>query len=198
LEKRPEAEREWLLAWVGARVLPHEAAVRNWLVRFLSDPADVDDVIQEAYCRIWAAKSLEMVGNARAYFFQTARNIVIDNIRRSKVVKIESVAEIEEAMVEVDEVTPEQVLSARAELRRVQRLMELLPPRCRQIFAMRKIEGLSQREIAEKMNVTEHIVENEIGRGLRLILQAIETMDNGAAPQAVTRSGWRRGRSQNR
>jgi RNA polymerase sigma-70 factor (ECF subfamily) len=193
-------DREWLLAWVGSRLLPHEGAVRSWLKRFLTDQADIDDVIQEAYCRIWSAKSLEFVANSRAYFFQTARNIVIDNIRRAKVVKIETVAEIDEGLVEADDITPEQVFGARAELQRVQRLMDQLPPRCRAIFAMRKIEGLSQREIATRLNVTEHVVENEIGRGLRLIVQAIEQMDSGALSRskagAASRNGWARGRVQ--
>ncbi len=93
------------------------------------------------------------------------------------------------------------------ELARVQRLIAALPERCRRIFEMRKIEGLPQREIARRMGVSEHVVENESVRGLRAILAALaegeghqtaveeveQTWSNAKAPLTSRRKpsdGW--------
>jgi DNA-directed RNA polymerase specialized sigma24 family protein len=46
--------RKEIIAWVGSHVLPHEAAVRAWLRRWMGWNQDVDDVLQEAYCRLAA------------------------------------------------------------------------------------------------------------------------------------------------
>ena len=56
-------------------------------------------------------------------------------------------------------------------------LIAALPDRCRRIFELRKIEGVSQREIARRLGVSEHVVENESVRGLRAILAAMTEQD---------------------
>jgi RNA polymerase sigma-70 factor (ECF subfamily) len=65
------------------------------------------------------------------------------------------------------------VVASRRELGRVQQLIEELPERCRQIFTLRRIHGLSQRETAMRLGVSENVVEMQSARGLRLILRAL-------------------------
>lgn len=161
-----------MMDWVGSEVLPHEADVRAWLRRSL-DPGDLEDVIQEAYCRISALDSVDHIRSGRAYLFTTARALVLERLRRAKIVSIETVTEIETLAVHYDEPSPEQVASGRRELARVRRLIAGLPDRCRRIFELRKIEGWSQRAVAEELGVPEYTVENDVARGLRLILKAI-------------------------
>ena len=76
--------RKEIIAWVGSHVLPHEAAVRAWLKRWTGRDQDIDDVIQEAYCHPAVMEDVTHVGNGRAYLFQTTRNIVLEQVRRSK------------------------------------------------------------------------------------------------------------------
>lgn len=189
-----DEERQKLLSWIGARVLPHEPEVRAWLKRALHSGADVDDVIQEAYCRMWSMTNLDAITSPRAYFFKVVRNVVIDEFRKARIVRIEAVAELEDLRAASDEATPETVASARAELRRVKKLIDALPTRCRQVFEMRKIEGLSQKEIAARLGISENIVENEASRGLKIILKAIEEGDGeGRSLRPPHKYGPRRG-----
>jgi hypothetical protein len=58
----PQTRKE-IFAWVGSHVLPHEGDVRKWLRRFVLDSADIDDVIQESYCRIAALESVAHIEN---------------------------------------------------------------------------------------------------------------------------------------
>jgi len=173
VEGRVKQSRAEIVAFVGGQILPHEADVRAWLRRTGGPAADVDDIIQETYCRLAALETVTHIVSGRAYFFRTARNIAIERIRRARIVRIDCVTEIDALNVVDDEPSPERVVAGRRELLRVQRLIEGLPERCRQIFTLRRIHGLSQREVATRLGVTENVVETQSMRGLRLILRAL-------------------------
>ena len=175
--------RREIVAWVGAQFLPHEADVRRWLGRAGSPPDVIDDVVQEAYCRLAALSSVDHIVNGRAYFFQTTRNILIEKVRRARVVRIDSVTEIDALNVMDSEPSPERVVAGRRELRRVQGLIEGLPPRCRDIFKLRRVHGMPQREIARLLGVTENVVEMQAMRGLRLILRALSEGEGSENPE---------------
>ena len=175
------------MAWVGSEILPHEADVRAWLRRTLN-PEDLEDVIQETYCQIASLNDVGHIRSGRAYFFTAARSNVLMRLRRQRIVSVESVTEIDSLNIVGDEPSPERVAAGRRELARVRKLIEGLPDRCRRIFELRKIEGLSQRDVAQTLGISEHIVENDVGKGLKLILQAIA--DGEQTPeQAMTRTG---------
>ena len=172
-----------IIAWLGCHILPHEARLRAWL-RAAFKAIEVSDVVQEAYCRIAALGRVDHIDDPRRYLFHTARNVVLEQMRRDRVVNIETVsglAELERAMPE-DEVTPERVLAGRRTLERVEQLIADLPDRGRHIFRLRKIEGLSQREIAAQLGITETIVENELSRGLRRIIQSMTEEERAEMP----------------
>ncbi|WP_217983727.1 RNA polymerase sigma factor [Sphingopyxis sp. GW247-27LB] len=181
-------KRARIMAWVGREIMPHEADVRAWLLRTL-DPDDLEDVIQETYCQIAGLKDVSHIASGRAYFFTAARSIVLMRLRRARVVSMESVSEIENTGIAMDEPTPERVVAARRELERVQRLIEGLPDRCRRIFELRKVDGLSQREVAEQLGVTEFVIGNEVAKGMKLILQSIADGDRKTA-RAMARMGY--------
>lgn len=146
--------------------------MRAWLRASLRITNE-DDVIQEAYCRIFAQGGFDQVTSGRAWFFTVARNIVLKQMRRDRVVRIDAVAEIESLGIVDYEPSAERALSGRQELARVQRLIDELPERCRMIFQMRKIDALPQREIARRLGVSENVVEKEAARGLRLVLRGL-------------------------
>jgi RNA polymerase sigma factor (sigma-70 family) len=162
------------VAWVGSHVLPHEAAVRAWLKRWTGHAQDIDDVIQEAYSRLSELDSVSHIGSGRAYLFQTTRNIVLEQARRSKIVRIDNVADLGDLTI-VDE-TPslDRIVGGARELQRVERLIDQLPAKCRRVFVLRRIHGVSQREIAKDLGISESAVEKQAIRGLKLILRAME------------------------
>jgi RNA polymerase sigma-70 factor (ECF subfamily) len=137
---------EDVIEWVALHVLPHEAAVRRWLRGALRNPDDMDDIIQEAYCRIAELDTLQHIRNGRAYFFTTARSVLLQRLRRERVVKIEAVAEIDLLGVMDDAPSPERIVGARGELKRVLDVIAALPQAYRRPVELRRIHGLSQRK----------------------------------------------------
>ena len=180
--------------WFAANVLPHEADVRGWLRASLRID-NPDDVIQEAYARMYAHGGFDQIASGRAWFFSIARNIVLKQMRRDRVVRIEAVAEIDALGIVDYEPSAERAVSGRQELARVQRLIEALPERCRLVFLMRKVDGLPQREIAARLRISENIVEKEAARGLRLILQGLAREGESGRPSfGFLRRGLKSGR----
>jgi RNA polymerase sigma factor (sigma-70 family) len=185
-ESQSGESRNRIIAWVGSEILPHEKDLRNWLRRSGSGEHDVDDIVQESYCRLASLKSVAHIASGRAYLFRTARNVAIERIRRARTVRIDYVTEIDSLNIVDNEPSPEQIVGSRRELRRVQGLIEGLPGRCRDIFVLRRIQGLPQREVAHLLGVTENVVEMQTIRGLKLILAALtDSTDNNRPIEAA-------------
>jgi RNA polymerase sigma factor (sigma-70 family) len=179
-----------VMQWVVREVLVHEPALRSWL-RKVTDANDVEDIVQESYCRISNLDDISHIRNARAYLFTTAKMIVLGRVRRSRIVSIDVVADIESFNVADEASDPEQIAIEKDQLNFVTNIIGNLPSRCRNIFLLRKMEGLSQREVAQRLGIPEHTVENDVAKGLRLIQQAIaETEEQGkTSEERMTKHG---------
>jgi RNA polymerase sigma factor (sigma-70 family) len=166
--------------WLGRQVLPHEPALRAWLSRRRLVGLDVDDIIQETYSRLMTAESVQHVHDARSYTFQVAGSVAIDHLRRMKVVPISSVPDLEYLEVVSEEPSPERQVIDRDELHRLAGMIARLPARVREVFTLRRVYGLSQREVAEKLGISESTTEKHMARGFLLMLEQFRDGGNPA------------------
>lgn len=177
----PGMDHQARLLWFAREVLPHEGDVRRWLlgrIRGLTS-CEVEEVVQEAYARMWSA-DIDRIANGRAYLFVTARHIVGEHVRRSRIVSIELVADFESLNIVDDEIGAHRRLSGEQEVARLHTAIATLPPKCRQAFQLKKFEELSQREIAERMGISESTVEKHLAKALRLLTDMIKAPAAGA------------------
>jgi RNA polymerase sigma factor (sigma-70 family) len=165
--------RNEIIAWVGSNIVPHEADLRSRLRRMSVSEHEIGDIVQDAYVKISQLASIDHIRDGRAYLFQTARTVLLQKVRRERIVRIEALTEVEALGLQDDDPGPERRASARQELERVQSLISALPDRCREIFELRRIQGVPQREIARLMDLPEHTIEAQATRGLKLLLKAI-------------------------
>lgn len=154
-------------AWFATNILPHEPKLRAWLRKAGWSAEEVEDLVQESYARI-AALPLDKIDNPTAYLYRVARNIASDHLRRRRVVSIQNVADMSRLDTLDPSPDPEEQLSAYEDLMRLKAAIERLPARCRAVFLLRKIEGLSQAEICARLGLSENTVEKYIARGVRL------------------------------
>ena len=155
--------------WLGRHVLPHEPALRAWLRRRNLGGLEIDDVVQEAYARLIQAESVAHVHDAKSYAFQVAGSVVIDHLRRMKVVPIASVPGLDYLEVGSDEPSPERQVIDRDELTRLAEMIARLPGKIRDVFTLRRVQGLSQREVAARLNLAESTVEKHMARGFLIM-----------------------------
>lgn len=185
------------LRWVATHILPLEGEVRGWLRLHASslNPSDVDDLIQEAYARLWKAQFSE-VTHARAYLYTVVRNLLTEWARRARVVPMERMGEIEALRIISEEPGPERRISARQELERLLQIIATLPGQCRRAFQLRKFDGLSQREIANVMGITEKTVEKHLAKALVRINAVMRETQTHPGGQKFERSDRDSGRQQ--
>jgi RNA polymerase sigma factor (sigma-70 family) len=172
-----DGERDIIAAWVAREILPHESAVHGWLARRWRNIIDPDDVIQEAYCRISGLASVDHIDNPVGYFRRTVSAVVTDTLRRSGILNFISMTEIEWLNVMDSEPLVDRVLEASQELERVNSLLFELSDTCRRAIELRRVEGLSQREAAQRLGVSEDVIRNHLVRGVKKVLNALSEQD---------------------
>jgi len=138
--------------------------------RMLGDAAEAEDVAQEAMLRLWRMAPGWQPGAARVstWLYRVVANLCTDRLRKRRWVPLDAAPEPEdgapgvaERMIEADRAAAlEQALSA-------------LPDRQRQAVVLRHLEGLSNPEIAEVMEVGVEAVESLVARGKRGLVAAL-------------------------
>jgi RNA polymerase sigma factor (sigma-70 family) len=159
--------------WFIHEVIAHEAALMRYLVRVWPNRSEIHDLRQEVYIRVFEAAARDRPYAPKSFLFTTARHLIADRVRRERVVFIEARGDLESLNVLVDQISPERRASARQELGRLARAFDRLPPRCREVMWMRKVDDLSQREVASRLGINEKAVEKQVSRGVRLLAEGL-------------------------
>jgi len=158
--------------WFIREVLVHEEALVAYLLRRWPNRPDVSDIRQDTYVRVYEAAAKSRPPMPRAFLFATAANLLVDRLRRRRVVAIDAVGDGEALDFLVEEISPERRISAHEELRRLVHAIDLLPPKCREVVWMRRVDELPQKEVARRLGITEKSVEKHVMKGMKLLAAA--------------------------
>jgi RNA polymerase sigma-70 factor (ECF subfamily) len=157
--------------WFMREVLPHEGMLVGFLARVWPRRDEHADIRQEVYARVYAAAVEARPHNAKAFLFATARHLMADRIRRERIVSIHAAGGTDFLGTLVDELTPEHRVSAVQDLARLARAFDQLPPKCREVFWLRRIKGMSQKETAARLGLTEKTIERHVSVGTQLLAE---------------------------
>jgi len=152
--------------WFVREVLPLEAVLRQYLRHNWRDRSDIEDLLQDVYVRVYESARKQIPDAPKSFVFTTARNMLINRMRERHVVPIEAVTDLDALGIAMDAPGPDRSALARDELRRLQDAIDRLPPRCREAIVLGRINGLSGREIATRMGVTEATVSKHLTDGM--------------------------------
>lgn len=160
---------ETLDIWFAEEILVHEAALLRYLGRVWPRSDEIADLRQEIYVKVYEAAAKSRPQSPKSFLFTTARHLLTDRQRRARIVSIEAVGDPDAFNVLIDEVSPEQQMSARQELKRLAEAFDRLPERCREVVWLRRVQEMSQKEVAAQLGITEKTVEKQIAKGARVI-----------------------------
>jgi len=157
-------------AWFAQQILVHEGRLRTYLRRFFRAPSDVADGIQETYARLLSLPDHELnaIRSPHAFLFTAARNLALEWSRRERLNFREFLPETGTTCVLDESPSAYEQLGVRQELELLGRAIARLPARCREVLILRKLYGLSQKEIAARLGITENTVEKHAANGVRL------------------------------
>jgi RNA polymerase sigma-70 factor (ECF subfamily) len=131
--------------------------------------SDIEDLRQDVYVRVCEAAQKELPEQAKPFVLMTARNLLVDRVRREQIVPIEVVSDLDALGLAMEAPSPERTVAARDEVRQVRSALDDLPPRAREAVVLGRIEGLSGREIAVRMGIAEGTVSEHLSNGIRIL-----------------------------
>jgi RNA polymerase sigma-70 factor (ECF subfamily) len=164
------------------------AQLRGYLSRVLGDADAARDLAQDAYLRMMPALDAKRVDQPKAFLYTTARRLAFDELKRRRkaplqtadITVLHSVASSEPGVV--------RTVMARQELERVQAAIAGLPPGCRAVLILCKIEMLPHTEVATRLGISVSTVEKQHARALRLIQAALDA-DEEATDNSTSSRG---------
>jgi len=159
--------------WFRREILPCEAALMRYLGQKRAMPIDAEDLRNDIYIRVLESAEIQRPRSPKAFLFSTARHLLIDLARRNRVVAIDLLEDLEVLNVLTDDISPERQASGRQQLQRLSKHFDRMPAKCREVIWLRRIEGLSQKEVADRLSVTEATVEKHVYRGMRYLADAL-------------------------
>ncbi len=204
-EEPAAAGEDWRLLAEAGRGRPeafaplverHQGRILRLCERFLGDPEEARDAAQEVFLKAFRhAAGAEPRGLLSTWLYRIAVNHCLNRLRRRNVLRFVPFSRTSPAPdgegVEPDPrdpgPDPEAAASARERWRRTRRAIERLPPSQRAVLLLAKFEGLSYREIAAVLGVTEGAVESRLVRAMRRLQAAQE-----GGSMRVSREGERR------
>jgi RNA polymerase sigma-70 factor (ECF subfamily) len=151
-----------------ARLLPR---VLSHAARVLGDRAEAEDVAQEAMLRLWRVAADWRAGGARpsTWLYRVTANLSVDRLRKAgRAVGLDESAEPED-----DRPGAEETLVQAGRMAALDAALAQLPERQRQAVVLRHIEGLSNPEIAEVLEIGIEAVESLTARGKRALAKAL-------------------------
>jgi len=138
----------------------------------IKDDTISQDIVLEVFLKLWENRSKIESLNLEAFLFRIVRNSCIDYIKHIKVLnnrmhEIEISSKYEE-LYRIDFVGNEPYILIEQELKnKIENTIKGLPDRCREVFILSRMEGLKNKEIAEKLDINIKNVERHLNRALQ-------------------------------
>lgn len=155
-----------------------EASLKRFIGRFIYRPDDINDMAQETFLRAYSALNNREIDSPKAYLFKVAKTIALKELARKSRQLTDYIEESQEKEV-CEEVTLEENIGAEQKIRLYCDAIAELPPQCRRVFLMRKVQALSHKEIAQTLNISLSAVEKQIAIGVERCKNYVEIQEKG-------------------
>lgn len=138
-----------------------------WLAQGFGPRLAVDDVMQEAFLRVLRAREAGELQAPKAFLFATARNLALDQLRRHAVSRTDALVEANLSNVLDDHASIPDHVARNQELALLTEAIQSLPERCRQVMTLRLVYSLTQREIGDKLGISDRTVAAQLAIGTK-------------------------------
>jgi RNA polymerase sigma factor (sigma-70 family) len=152
---------------IGSLFVANHRQIESMVHKSIGNRETAADIVQDVFTRALAAGPKGAAGDERRMLYASARNAAIDHHRTERRRSRLTSMIVPEQYACGFEVSPEARLEARQELSALEAALAELSPRCREIFILRRVHGLSNMEIARRHGISVNTVEKYIARALR-------------------------------
>jgi len=137
--------------------------------KFFHNPSEAIEVVQEVFTNLWESRgNIDPEGSLSSYIFKITQNNCINKLRRKKV-ESKYIEIYKIVYVDHEEISPYESLLANELTDKISKAMDLLPPKCKRIFELNRIEGLKYNQIATLLKISIKTVEAQMSKALQIL-----------------------------
>ena len=144
----------------------NESAIKRFLRRFFSVSHDVEEVSQETFLKAFQAAKSREIEQPKAFLFGVARNVALKRLSKNARAIIDFIEDSHPCGDIADEVSLEDALESRQRMLIFAEAVSTLPVQCQRVFIMKKVYGLSHKEISARLKISVSTVEKHVANGL--------------------------------
>lgn len=168
----------------------HMEGLKRFLSRLLSNPQDVEDVVQEAYIRAHLAERNHQIQQPKSFLFKIAKNVALNQIRQSTRRPEDYLEDHPPCAAMQPDSSLEDEVMAQEKFEVLCAAIATLPPQCRKIYLMRKVYAMRYKDIALALSLSVKTVEMHIQKGhLRCTAYMDEHLGDEPVLSAVSSAG---------
>ncbi len=139
-----------------------QAPLERYFRKRVRKKEEVDDLIQEVFCRLVARTENTRMEKPEAYIFQIAANLLRDKARKEITQRVSTKQLFDQNENNFEEISPERVLLGKQNLGALKNALNELPERTRVIILLHRYEELKYREIASRLGISMSSVEKHM------------------------------------
>jgi len=149
--------------------------VKGFAVKLVPTQVDPEEIVQEVFVKLWLKKeTVDPEKEFQSYLFSIAKNLVLDHLKSAVNRKLYFVGEHFQQDLLIDDI--QEGALAEEKLQKLQTLISEIPKRRREIFRLSRFEGLSYKQIAERLNISENTVDSQIRNALAFLRREFRKM----------------------
>lgn len=165
--------------------LHHQSALRRYISRFVRRSHDIDDVAQEAFLRAYKTEQKRKIDHPKSFLFRIAHNVAITELTKKSSQIIDYIEDIDNSGVIWGGSTVEDEAIAKQSLDMHFKAVTRLPEQCRRVFLMRKVHGMTYKEISKSLGIAVSTVEKHMAKGVRLSAKYVEELEEAKGDESV-------------
>ena len=144
----------------------HEASLRRYISSFFITPQDIDDISQETFLRSFESNIKNNIQQPKSFMYRVAKNLIFSEYRRSSYKLTDYIEDMEDVDEPLDIANLENDLDAQHKLGLFCEGLASLPEQCRRVVVMRKVYGLSIKEISKRLDMPTSTINWNIAKGM--------------------------------
>ncbi len=134
-----------------------------------------EDLMQDTFIRFWQKCEDIIFEKSNLYLYTTAKNMLLDTIRRKKVALKyrEQLSNVQQKEME----NPQFQLELKEFKTKLEGILDEMPDKSREVFVMNRIEKMKYREIAESLGLSQKAIEKRMSKAIKYFYMALRNED---------------------
>ena len=162
-----------------------KSSLMRFAFRYLKSQNDIEDVVQEAFVRVVNAKQKSEIKHVKSYIYKTVKNLALKELDKSEFKLADSVGDFAEECIYIDTQTLEEQFESNQRFELFCKAIRMLPVKCQQVYILRKVYGYSQKEIAQRMNISIKTVESHLTKAIVRCTDYMEEYENSNSVEQI-------------